>query len=228
VVAVDAPSATRSPPASSPRARRGWLIAAAVVLVVGIVLRLLLVPPAAGGLPAVVMLLVLASGAWILGWILGSPRVALTAVAGVVLLVVMAGLPARPGPNYDERSAFYRTDQVIEASVSATGDLRAPVLELLVEPVAAGAEPRFGLAGEVGPTTLEWSCPFQRGLQRVALPLPRQAIPSPGPLSVRLHLTGTPSAQSDYLLVYSSARRYVVSVVDVSSLEPSVTRCSVR
>ena len=103
-----------------------------------------------------------------------------------------------------------------------------PMLVLLVEPVfpAGAAQPRFGLAGEVGGAALAWDCAFQRGLQHLALPVP----PVSGSLDVRLHLTGSPTRETDYLLVYASAPRggFLVSLVGAADVAPGTTVCTLR
>jgi hypothetical protein len=206
------------------------VLAALGVLVVGVVVRLLLVPPSAGGLPAAIMLVLLSVGMWAAAWLVSSERVAFIAVLVVVCVVNLAALPPRPGPGYDERFAFYRTDQPITASVSASGAPRTPVLTVLAEPVSSSAQPPFGLAGTVGGASLEWTCPFQRGLQRLALPLPSEIVPADGELDLDLHLTGTPSRETDYLLVYASAQRpgLLFALVDIDQLESTATRCALR
>ena len=207
MVTVEAAGSAQTTSAQPRRPRTGWVLAAAGVLVLGVVVRLLLVPPSAGGLPAAIMLVLLSLGMWAAAWLVSSERVAFISVVVVVCVVNLAALPPRPGPEYDERFAFYRTDQPITASVSASGAPRTPVLTVLAEPVSQSAQPRFGLAGTVGGAALEWTCPFQAGLQRLALPLPAEIVPANGELDLNLHLTGSPSRETDYLLVYASVQR---------------------
>jgi hypothetical protein len=145
----------------------------------------------------------------------------------------VAALPARDAPEYDDREAFFRTDQVIAARVGDPAPRAEPVLVLLVEPVfpADVAQPRFALAGDVGRAALlAWDCPFQRGLQHLALPLPATAVAGSAPVDVRLHLTGSPSRETDYVLVYASASRggFLVSLVEAAHIGPGTTLCSLR
>ena len=64
----------------------------------------------------------------------------------------------------------------------------------------------------------------------LALPVPAAALTTPGQLEARLHLTGSPNREGEYLLVYASARRpgFLVSLVDAAEVEPSATRCAPR
>jgi hypothetical protein len=176
------------------------------------------------------MLIVLSGGAWLAGWLLGSPRVAFVAVVGVGVLANLAALPPRVLPEYDERFAYFRTDQPIAVDVQVRAVPTTPALALLVEPVFDGAQPRFGLAGTIGSIEAVWTCQFARGQQRLALPVPTGSISSPGELPVRLRLTGSPSRESDYLLVYASSRQpgLLASVTDITELPPSVTRCALQ
>jgi hypothetical protein len=106
----------------------------------------------------------------------------------------------------------------------------AAVLTLLVEPVFSGTQPQFGLAGDVGGTSLTWDCAFRHGLQRLALPMPSAAVANPGTLDVRLHLSGSPSRETDYLLVYQSSARggFLVSLVGRADLTAAETLCTLR
>jgi hypothetical protein len=103
------------------------------------------------------------------------------------------------------------------------------MLTLVVEPVSTGSgQPAIGVAGDVGNATLAWSCPFQRGMQRLALPVPSDAIAGQGELDVRLHLTGSPSREGDFLLAYASSRKrgFLVSMVSAADLEQNATTCT--
>jgi hypothetical protein len=105
----------------------------------------------------------------------------------------------------------------------------AAALTLLVEPVFSGAQPRFGLAGDVGGTSLTWDCAFRRGLQRLALPV--TSLPaSAAAVDARLHLTGSPSRDGDYLLVYASSARggFLVSLVNAGDVGQGATSCTLR
>jgi hypothetical protein len=196
---------------------------------VGLGLRLALGGGGVGDRAALVMATLLAVGAWVGALLLSTPRTAFLVALGMLALLDLAALPARNALEYDYREAFFRTDQMITAQVP--GQAGAPgqaMLVLLVEPVfpAANAQPRFGLAGEVGNLALAWDCSFQRGLQHVALPVP----PGSGPLDVRLHLTGSPTRETDYLLVYASAPRggFLVSLVDAANIGPGTTVCALH
>ncbi|HEX8967317.1 MAG TPA: hypothetical protein VF937_05515, partial [Chloroflexota bacterium] len=93
----------------------------------------------------------------------------------------------------------------------------ALALRLLVRPVFDAAQPRFGLAADVNGTALNWTCAFVRGeIQPVALPIPLEALRGTALADVSLRLSGSPSRETDYLLVYASSRQGGVLV----SLEP--------
>jgi len=157
------------------------------------------------------MTALLGLSAWPTVSVLGTPRTAFVVTFGLMALLDLAALPARSSTAYDDRQAFYRTDQVLAAQVPISPTplqtAEAPVLTLLVEPIFAGARPQFGLAGDVGGAALTWVCPFQHGIQRVALPVPTMPLAGAASLDVRLHLTGSPNRESDYLLVYTSSAR---------------------
>jgi hypothetical protein len=63
-------------------------------------------------------------------------------------------------------------------------------------------------------------------MQRIALPVP----PSAGGGDVRLRLTGSPSREGDYLLVYASSRQggFLVSFVTAAELDQSATICTLK
>ena len=214
--------------------RRGaglnWSLASGGVLLLGVGLRLALHAGAIGDRSAAVMLLLLGLGAWAAAAVLATPRTAFLVTLGVVALLEVAALPARGLPEYDERQAFFQADQVLAAQVPAVFSNQSPaILTLLVEPVFSGAQPRFGLVGDVGGTSLTWDCAFRRGLQRLALPvtsLPANAAA----VDVRLRLTGSPSREGDYLLVYASSARggFLVSLVHASDVGQGATSCTLR
>jgi hypothetical protein len=206
------------------------------VLVVGLGLRLALGGGGVGDRSAMVMMAVLSIGVWAAVRLLSTPRAALLVTFGLVALLDFAALPARNAPEYDDREAFFRTNQLLSAQAPITpaiaSGLAQPALVLLVEPVfpASAAQPNFGLAGDVGNATLAWDCTFQRGLQHLALPLPPVAVPSAVSVDIRLHLTGSPTRESDYLLVYASAPRggFLASVVPATELGSGATTCTLH
>jgi hypothetical protein len=224
-----------SPPRATTRAARGsrtWTIAALAVLVLGLGLRLALGGGGVGDRSAVVMSVLLAVAGWLAAWLLVGPRAALVITLVLVALLDLAALPARNAAEYDDLEAFYRTDQMLSAQpvVPAGVDQGGVAITLLAQPYFAAAQPRFGLAGEVNGTPLQWSCAFPRGIQRIALPLPA-GLASPaatGTADVRLHLTGAPDHTSEYLVVYASSRQggFVISLEPVDALNASVTRCA--
>ncbi|HLZ27041.1 MAG TPA: hypothetical protein VKV73_06950 [Chloroflexota bacterium] len=233
MVALESPSATRP---SNPESGRGgaalqWNLAAGGVLLVGLGLRLALGGGGVGDRSALVMATLLAVGVWLAARLLTTPRTAFLIALGMVALLDLGALPARNALEYDYREAFFRTDQEFSAQVSVMPGQVAPaqpVLVLLVEPVfpAGAAQPSFGLAGDVDSTAMAWDCAFQRGLQHLALPVP----PGSGSFAVRLHLTGSPTRETDYLLVYASAPRggFLVSLVGAVDRPPDTTVCSVH
>ena len=203
------------------------------MLVVGLGLRLALGGDGVGDRSAIVMTTLLAGGAWVATLLVRTPRAAFLVTLGLVALLDLAALPVRYASEYDARDAFFQTDQVIAArapiALGLAGSQTQAMLVLLVEPVfpSSATQPRFGLAGEVGSAALAWDCAFQRGLQQLALPLPAVAAAESESVAVRLHLTGSPARETDYLLVYASAIRggFLASVVGAAELSPSTTRC---
>jgi hypothetical protein len=197
----------------------GWLVGAAVVVLAGIAVRLVVGGVGVGERSAVVMSVLLTLAAWLAALLLRGPRVALLVALAATALLDVAALPPRDTAPYDDLQAFYRTDQVLSATlpVSRSGS----ALNLLVQPVFAGAQPRFGLAGEVNGTAYRWSCAFAHGIQTVALPVTVQGDTA----DVRLQLTGAPARDGDYLIVYMSSRLggYVISL---GSPQAGATRCT--
>ena len=171
--------------------------------------------------------LLLGGAAWLTARHFGGTRAALVAVAAVVVLIDVAALPPRNQPEYDDLEAFYRTDQVLSAQLAAPGDTDVAVT-LLAEPVFSGAQPRFGIAGEVNGTPLQWTCPFQHGVQRLALRVPSDLVRDRQTADVRLHLSGSPDRATDYLVVYSSSRLggFVISLDPAGSSAANMTQCS--
>ena len=218
--------------ADAARVKWTWTVAAAAVLVVGLGLRVALGGGGVGDRSAVVMSLLLVVAGWFATWLLAGPRAALVVTVLLVALLDLAALPARTASEYDDLEAFYRTDQVVstqpEAPVGA--DQGGVAITLLAQPYFAGAQPRFGLAGEVNGTPLQWTCAFPRGIQRMALPLPVGLALSDakGTADVRLHLTGAPDHTSEYLVVYASSQQggFVISLEPIGGLNASVTRCA--
>jgi hypothetical protein len=222
--------AVASAPAGEYSAARGrarlWTAAAVAVLVVGLVARLVVGGGGVGDRSAMVMTVLFAVAAWLAARLLAGPRAALAALAVVVVLLDMAALPPRNPPEYDDLEALYRTDQqlTLQLTVPAAQDLG---LTVLAQPVFSGQQAPFGLAADVDGSSLAWTCPFQRGVQRLALPVPRGALEA-NVANVQLHLSGTPSRESDYLVVYASSKLggFVIELQPLISLSPDVTRCA--
>jgi hypothetical protein len=139
----------------------------------------------------------------------------------VIALLDSAALPARNPPPYDDLQAFYRTDQVLDAQVPMPVGGAPSALTVLAQPVFGGAQAAFGLAGDVNGVPQTWMCPFGRGIQQLALPVAPDAVQkaSRPTAEVRLWLTGSPSREGDYLLVYSSSTRggFLVSFDDAAA-----------
>jgi hypothetical protein len=233
VVALD----TTQRPAKAPARSSGWtgwrsgrwLIGTAVVLIVGTIVPLA-AAPRQGHVSAAVLTLLLSGAAAAAALAGGSPRLAFLAATAAILVLDLGRLPVRPGPGYEEPEALWRTDQSITASVPVPPAAR-PELAVLARPVFAGAEPRFGLAASVGDASLSWNCRFQPGVQWLALPLDPAVVPASGSLDVQLRLTGAPSPEQDYLVVYRSARRdgFLVSLGGPDPSAPApVTTCAAR
>jgi hypothetical protein len=206
------------------------------VVLVGLGLRLALGGGGVGDRSALVLAALLSVGVWLATLLLSTPRMALLVTLGVLALLDLAALPARNALEYDYREAFFRTDQVVSAQVPTAPGLLGtqvqPMLVLLVEPMfpAGVAQPSFGLAGEVSSAALVWDCAFQRGLQHLALPLPPTAVTGSGQIDVRLRLTGAPTRETDYLLVYASAPRggFLVSLVGAADVGTGATVCTLH
>ena len=209
---------------------RGWVLGAGGALVLGIGLRLALGGGGIGDVSAAIMLTLLVASAWSAAMLLSTPRTAFWIALGLVALGDLAALPARNAPEFDAREAFYRTDQTLVAQLPVAPGLAQtqPTLTLLADAVFPTGQnaPKFDLAGQVGGTPLAWRCPFQHGLQRLALPLPAQIVGSVSTPDVRLRLTGSPSRETDYLVVYSSTARggFIVDLVGAAR-SPNVTPC---
>jgi hypothetical protein len=211
--------------------RRGWAVATGVLVAVGLGLRLAIGHAGAGDRSAAVMLGLLAVLVWVAALLVSTPRTAFFVTLGTVVVLNFAALPARNPPEYDDREAFFRSDQLITATtLPVPRGLSRPVLSILAEPVFAGAQPAFDLVGEVQGSALAWNCAFQHGMQRLALPVPPGHLDGRAAVEVRLHLDGSPRRESDYLLVYASSLRggLLVSIVDAAELGQNATLCSLR
>ena len=187
----------------------------------GVGLRLAIGGAGVGERSAVVLLVLLAGGVWLVARLVARPRVALLAVLAATAMFDLAALPPRDQPAYDDLQAFYATDQVLSATLSVPAGNTATQLSLLVQPEFTGAQPRFGLAGEVNRAAYQWTCPFTHGIQTISLPIAAQ-----GPqIDLQLHLTGAPARDGDYLIVYASSRQGGF-LISLGPSDPSATRCS--
>jgi hypothetical protein len=208
----------------------GWTLGAVAVLLLGLPLRALVGGVGVGDRSAMVMTALLGVGAWIAARMLAGPRVAFGVTLVVVALFALAALPQRAPPAYDDLEAFYRTDQRLTTSVAVPPGLDpdAAALTVLAQPTFAGPEARFGLAGTVNNVAVNWSCVFQKGIQTIALPLPGGAVGSGQSVDVQLHLTGSPTRESEYLIAYASSQRggFVVGLAPSAGLDAAVTRCA--
>jgi hypothetical protein len=225
VVAVASPAV---PTIVSRRRGLGWTGGAAAVLIVGLGARLLVGGSGVGDRSALVMATLLAVAAWLATRLIAGPRAAFLATLGLTALFDVAALPRRAATEYDGVEAWYRSDQVMAAHL-ARPTVSEANLTLLVQPVFGGAQPSFGLAGEVNGASLRWACPFARDIQRLALPLPREAaLDGAAGLDVRLHLTGSPTRETDYLLLYTSSQRGgpLISIESGTPSGDTVTTCS--
>jgi hypothetical protein len=206
-----------------------WTLAAAGVLLLGLLVRLALGGAGVGDRSALVMTVLLAGVAWVAARLFGGPRMALVAVAAVVALMDLAALPNRGARDYDDLEAFYRTDQMLPVQLTVPQGVEQPAITLLVKPVFAGAAPRFGLAADVNGTTLQWTCAFEHGVvQQVALPVPPELARGQSTLNAQLHLSGSPSHDGDYLVVYASSRQggFVIGLQPLAAVDPGTTRCT--
>jgi hypothetical protein len=209
----------------------GWTLGAGGVLVLGLGARVAIGGWGVGDRSALVMAGMFGVGAWLTARLLSGPRAACLVTVAVVAVLDLAALPARNAPEYDGVRAFYRTDQVLSTQLALPAGIeQGGALSLLAQAVFAGAQPTFGLAGEVNGTPLAWTCDWQRGMGRVALPLPPTVVANGSSVEVRLALTGSPSRESDYLIVYSTSRRggFVLSLEAPAAADagPETTRCA--
>jgi hypothetical protein len=209
----------------------GWTLGAAALLLIGLGVRALYGGVGVGDRSAMVMSVLLSVGAWAAARILGGPRVAFLMTLVVVALLDLAALPQRTPPAYDDLEAFYSTDQQLalpSVAVPPGLDPSTAALSVLVQPTFASAQPQFGLAGSINGAPATWTCAFQHGVQTLALPVPPGALGSGQTADVRLHLSGSPSAQSEYLVVYASSQRggFLVALTPLAGLGASVTRCA--
>ncbi len=200
-----------------------WLVGALLVLMAGSLVRLALAGFNVPSLSAAVLGAILWICVWVVALLLANPRVAFIVGLIAMAILTLGALPPRTSVEYDERQALYRTDQAISAHLApARGDT---LLLAVVEPVFTGPQPRFGLVGDLGTTRVTWTCPFQHGVQRLALPLPQG---STAPIDLKLGLTGTPARDGDYLLVYGSARQGgpLLTTVSPAAVDGAVVSCA--
>jgi hypothetical protein len=188
-----------------------WLIGSAVVLVVGTLVRLILAGAGLPSLSGTILAVLLWLGVWAATLLLAPARAAFFVGIAAMAILDLAALQPRTPVAYDDREVLYRTDQVLARQVTASAG--HTLLLILAEPVFEGVQARFGLAGLIGASSVEWSCPFRHGIQRLALPLP---APVSGPLDVQLRLTGAPSRETDYLMIFASSaeRGPLISVAE--------------
>jgi hypothetical protein len=179
-----------------------WIVASVAVLAIGTLVRLAVRPIDVTAVSATLLAALLWIAVWVVALLLTTPRRAFVVGSVAMLVLDIAALPARTFVPYDQREALYQVGQTL--AVPAAASERQVVV--LVEPVFAGDQPVFGLEG--------WSCPWRRGLQYLVLPVAAATD------RVELRLTGTPNAEREYLVVYSSS-----TPLEVGS--PAV-RCSAR
>jgi hypothetical protein len=199
----------------------GWSVGAVVVVAVGLALRLAIGGTGVGVRSAVVMSLLLLIATWLAARLLSGPRTALFAVLALSVLLDIGAFPPRNPPPYDDLQAFYRTDQVLPATLAVPAG-GATTLSLLVQPVFSGAQPQFGLTGQIDGSAVQWNCPFAHGIQWLALPV---SINGTGQANVQLRLTGSPSRDGDYLIAYASSRQGGF-LISLGPPDPSATTCS--
>jgi hypothetical protein len=214
-----------------------WRWAAVGILVLGLAGRVALGGGGIGDFSAVVMLVLVGVSVWLATWALSqSERAACVAILIAVIVVDFGALPTRNMAGYDERDALFRTDQAVARTLPVDASLgsgqKPTVLTVVAEAVYPSAlqQPQFQVAADVGQTPLQWQCTFGRGVQTFALPVPASALADQSAVDVQLRVTGTPTREDDYLLVYSSSARggYLMSLDDASALGADVTRCTPR
>jgi hypothetical protein len=194
----------------------------------GAVARLALGGTGVGDRSAMVLAVLLTACGWLAARLVGGPRVAFGVSVVGMALFGLAALPPRNPPPYDDVRALYTTEQAIQVQLAAPAGAGADaVLSVLAQPVFAGAQPRFGLAADLNGTSAAWNCAFGRGIQRLALTLPLGTL-AQATAEVRLRLTGAPSRDGDYLLVYSSARNggFLISIGPAASVDPAAIHCA--
>ena len=192
-------------------------------MLVGVLLRHVLGGGGVGDRSGTLMAVLLAISVWLAARVVGGSRVALAATLACMALFDIAALPARNLVEYDDLQAFYRTDQLLSAHVPVV-DQRVTTLTVMAQPMFSGAQPAFGLAGNVNGAPFQWTCRFERGIQRLALPLPPEALRGVAALDVQLRLTGSPTRESDYLLVYASSGKggFLIALEAPSGASPCV------
>ena len=178
-------------------------MAAAVVVLAGASLRLVLGGGWVGAMSATVMSVLIAAGVWTGTRLLGGARAALIVTAILMALFNLAALPARNPLEYDDLEALYRTDQQLSVRLFSSAE-STQLITVVAQAVFAGARPGFGLGGTINGASVTWDCPFARGVQRLALTVPQGTA---SPVDVALRLTGSPSRESDYLVIYASSKR---------------------
>lgn len=220
-----------SPAVSAPatRAREpGWTLGAAAVVLVGLAVRLILGGAMVADVSACVMAALLTAGAWTAARLLGGPRIALVLTALLVALFDLAALPARNPPPYDDLEAIFSTDQPLTTRLSVPTD-NASAITLVAQPVFQGMRPNFALSGTVNGASIAWNCAFAHDVQRLALPVPADITGAAASAEVSLRLSGSPSRESDYLIVYSSSRRggLLLTLETLADVGQSATVCSI-
>ena len=197
------------------------------MLIVGLGARLVFGGTGAGDRSALVMATLLTLGAWLAARLIGGPRTAFLVSLGLLVLFDVAALPPRGVTEFDGVEAWYRTDQVVAAQL-ARPTTAAANLTLLVQPMFGGTQPTFGLGAEAIGVSRKWTCPCTRDIERLALPVPPQALGNASSLDIHVHLTGSPTRDSDYLLVYTSSRLGgpVISLQGSPAPEAPLTMCA--
>jgi hypothetical protein len=231
VVSVVAVASAPSRLAVARRRLDRWLVASFAAFVLAVTLRFALGGGGVGARSAVVMLTLLVLGLGLAAWLgTRSARGVFWIVLATSAAVDLGALPVRNAPEYDEREALYRVDQAVGRSVEVPSNGSPLMLTVLAQAVwpADRPQPAFGVAAEVAGQQLAWRCEFERDIRRLALPVPGEIVANAQNVDARLRLTGVPSRETDYLVVYSSSGQggYLIWLTPETSLSADITHCS--
>lgn len=222
-----------TPVAMGWRDQRRWIVAGVGAPAVAALVPVALRPGDASHASLAVLMLLVGECLWAAAFLLVGGRGALLiAVVGVAGLSAIQ-LPVPDRVPYRWRQALYRPDQAIQlhVPVDARHVPASPALRVLAEPHLVAAQPAFALETEMPLATTRWACPFAAGRQWLELPVPASAIAGKDELPVTLRLTGQPSREGDYLVVYArnESGDFLVELAESAATGPEgpTIRCAI-